>query len=855
MDFNQSRISERTEPDSADASLSDPELELPSGITPLSQLLQSAPPAEFTLEGDISLSSEGEVSHDLIAMGSNDSLTNLAIPAIPKSGSTLSLVPDMVDGTGWTTPPSSSSVSRVSSQALLPSSSRGRMESMDFGDVNPDVVALLSPHSRRATQPPKVTLISDTTDEAGTSQLLVPDMVSSTPAKGRRGQRNSRRLSAPKDVLCSSGSASSSGTERSPSRKGCIQRDLHAVDSGSPGASSSSSHPSPLAHSDVLPQTTRSNGIARRSPPTDRPPSLRRSVTTDQVAFQGHGRPASKSLSEHGSPVSRLVPVLGTRRNPRLNVFTGEPARSLSSQSIAGEGSFPTASDAWRRGNTPPQSRSGTPSSPQYSPLNRSRPRELPALSGTTLPRSYSALGTSSPRRLGVEGLFREEPSVIQRRSQSIDLGEGRALLDDGGSPGGSVDVLGPRTYRAFRAAGLIDRRPSASEESDPRPLPPRRPFTSTGFNSISGRETPTHSMETPYHTTSWKKTERAIAPAHDITSTRGHHRLGSEHDSVKSGFTRSSSDRFTHDNLHYGQQYKPPSPVSSSRTLISNSTSSAPYSNSVNGLRERHELERDALLAALAESKRTANELREENEQLGDRNNELERYIGQLEQKLAAYERRILREASDQDRTTSPYRLPVTRRAYGSELTVPSITNSLRGSRQGSPRHSPEPSRSAQLRAGVLRAHDSVTKTDDVTTNLTSPSRLERHHKSTFSDTSSILPQMMGAMSMLMNEKNPIGESPASSSNEEELNDEYEHFDETTEDTHRLPLPTSSTFARPTKEPRSRVTSNDSAPAASPTDSSFAMTSITDSPGSLMLRREDELHLNEFISLRDDSD
>lgn len=42
---------------------------------------------------------------------------------------------------------------------------------------------------------------------------------------------------------------------------------------------------------------------------------------------------------------------------------------------------------------------------------------------------------------------------------------------------------------------------------------------------------------------------------------------------------------------------------------------------------------------------------------------------------------------------------------------------------------------------------------------------------------------------------------------------------------------------------------------AASPTESSFALTSAPGSPGSMVLRTEDEIHLNDLMSLRDDSD
>lgn len=813
-------------------------------------------PGDDTIDGD--LDSEGEVSSDLIAISSSDSLTNLAIPPIPKSGSTLSLAQDLADHAQWSATPSPSD-SRVPSRYHTPALEEEEY-TLPLDGIDPTLEALLSPHHHhRPGQAPKVRLVSSSSNltVAPTQQTVVTDMVSSTPAKGRRSRRNSHRLSIPKDVMGSSGSASSSGTE-SPSRTGpAMRKDARGDFLPSPSLSSSSSNQlSPLEG----PLPRRDSTAAERNLFGERPTTLRRSITSDQVALQS--RPGVSELSS----IDRVPPSLGAKRNPRLNVFTGAPARSVSAQSAAGEESSSARTEGWGGCATPPHTRSSTQSSPQYSPQQRLRPRDLPTFSGASLPRSYSALGTSSSRRPGVEGLFKDQNySPSERRRQSIDDGRnvpGDYALTDGGLPGGG-DILGPRTYRAFQAAGLIDRKPRGMEEQDTHGFerPPRRPFTATGFTSRPGRESPSHSLESSYNLPAWKKLviDRPLAPAHDITgSYRGHHRFGSEQESIKSGLTRSSSDRFAPDHPTLGHQYKPPSPtVSSSRTLISSSASSAPYSSSVHGLRERHELERDALLAALAESKHTTNELREENEALRDRNQELERYIAQLEHRLAAYERRILREAVDHDRTPSPYRSASARRACGVELTVPSASRSALGRDANPDSHYPSPRlRNPPGRATLFRAQDSETNTDVGGNAAFSPSRMTRH-RHTFSDTSSILHQVPGAMSMLMNERNPIGDSAAGSSNEEEaddIDDINNHRDES-EDTHKLAVPANYTFTPTTKQPQSRAISDHLGTPVSPTDSSFAMTSITDSPGSLMLRREDELHLNEFISLRDDSD
>lgn len=97
--------------------------------------------------------------------------------------------------------------------------------------------------------------------------------------------------------------------------------------------------------------------------------------------------------------------------------------------------------------------------------------------------------------------------------------------------------------------------------------------------------------------------------------------------------------------------------------------------------------------------------------------------------------------------------------------------------------------------------------------------------------------------MSMLMNEQNPAIESLTGSSAED--GSPYDDIDDDDADESGSFEPTARLPRRDAKDrPFSPL------PAASPTESSFAHTSPPGSPGSLMLRTEDEIHLNELISL-----
>ncbi|KAG8758657.1 hypothetical protein FRC11_003271 [Ceratobasidium sp. 423] len=210
---------------------------------------------------------------------------------------------------------------------------------------------------------------------------------------------------------------------------------------------------------------------------------------------------------------------------------------------------------------------------------------------------------------------------ITRKRSASFDSSGSPTLTRDTSDPFAPHSIgpkrtgwLGPRTAKAFAAAGLIDKdRDKSSLYSGPR------------------SDTPSHRGGA---LNSWRTHgERNGGFGPGAGSVRSHSRLGSE--IVSPSFrTRSlaggdSSPSYRRSSLDHTA---PPSPVSTHRTLVSSATSSSQSQSALQTMRERHELETEALLLALAGSKRTERDLRSEND-------ELMSYIVQLERRIAILE------------------------------------------------------------------------------------------------------------------------------------------------------------------------------------------------------------------------
>ncbi|KAF9520892.1 hypothetical protein BS47DRAFT_413051 [Hydnum rufescens UP504] len=219
-----SRISEHTEPDTS--------LEV-SKVTPIFRNQGKSSIGLDTNPGDASedstfgqeLNSEDQVSKALVDIASSESLTNLNIPPIPKSGSILSLdrtldqtlpdasplvASDAVPGNGNEI--SATPDEREGGSILVTSS-----ESSDH-HMDADLATILSPHqydSRGTREPDRQ---DDPARSAGSARRDLTMVLSSTPAKKNTARRNSKAF-----TLGSGGSnVSPLSAEHSPIRNGDI---------------------------------------------------------------------------------------------------------------------------------------------------------------------------------------------------------------------------------------------------------------------------------------------------------------------------------------------------------------------------------------------------------------------------------------------------------------------------------------------------------------------------------------------------------------------------------------------------------------------------------------------------------
>ena len=263
--------------------------------------------------------------------------------------------------------------------------------------------------------------------------------------------------------------------------------------------------------------------------------------------------------------------------------------------------------------------------------------------------------------------------------------------------------------------------------------------------------------------------------------------------------------------------------------------------------LKEKHELETEALLAALSDSQRLTKMLRDENRELRERIQELE---DQLERTLCQMQRyqdsvpttprnhlpsaRLLSRTSFESRSRSGSPSDV-QRHFQSRLQS---TTSLSGTQSHSPSFKMQARDPSSCNSELLPSTvvcDLVTKSTDV-------KRL--------SSASSVFPTPPSNMAMLMSEEGVSSlvadRSSASAFSTGSISPPPPLLSKGSgRHSRQFSVPTSPTTSTPKKH---RV--NRSVSSGGDTTANFSMTEATGSPGSLRLRPEHELHLGDMVSL-----
>ncbi|KAL5637519.1 hypothetical protein ACGC1H_004066 [Rhizoctonia solani] len=475
----------------------------------------------------------------------------------------------------------------------------------------------------------------------------------------------------------------------------------------------------------------------------------------------------------------------------------------------------------------------------------------------------------------------RRSPSVstaiARKRSASFDLSGSPTFTRDTSDPFAAhsigskrTDWLGPRTAKAFAAAGLLDKdRERSSLYSGPR------------------SDTPSHRGGA---LNSWRTHgERNGGFGTGAGSVRSHSRLGSEIISPSfraRSLVGDSSPSYQRSSLDHTA---PPSPVSTHRTLVSSAPSSSQSQSALQTMRERHELETEALLLALAGSKRTERDLRAENDELMAYITQLERRIAFLEVEKEQAERSQSRAREYRWNTPSPSDVEtLDKRRHeilagrsstrgwnnSNKATVPGGRSPLYGRAPlsaGLPRSvsaasvyrstvaaepeiaSPKSSGTANsctpprnpslvsvstptrndvnqsLVEGSTRVHEDFDDWSERSFNQPPQSspRLEARNRLSSNSVASLVPQMPGNMSMLVHEQ------PGREFGEDGIS-------------FRSASPPSMAFVHPRSNTPKATPAN-----ISPVTADFSFNSIPGSPRSLRLGPEEEMHLADLISLQ----
>ncbi|KIM37772.1 hypothetical protein M413DRAFT_30695 [Hebeloma cylindrosporum] len=589
------------------------------------------------------------------------------------------------------------------------------------------------------------------------------------------------------------------------------------------------------------------------------------------------------------------------------------------------------------RSRTPSQltpggsSRTGT-----ASPIPRNRKRSMSVQERQTSSMTTSFKGRFVSSATNDHGIARPGSSLSA-------YGQGGGT---GGTPGPKMEWLGPRTAKAFRAAGLLDfdkdrereRERGGGEVERDRGAPSPSPLNHASGASALNRFASLRSASEYNPTHGRAHSRMAFSEVGGFTASSGAGRRGSGSFSAYGG-GGGGGDGYS----AAGLMESPTFTVSTSsrgrdRDTPKSSTSTAPTSVESFGyfgrdpdkterdrerdrdraemreLRERHGTEMAALLSALSDSQRTARVLREENSDLRDKvdrlsgvhqeNDRLRKLCDGLENECMGLRRDyadLQRESAGLARSTSSLRAPglapswsASSASSGFRTPVPKPGNSSPLVVDATPmfmqQQEEQDSEDHRFNDTII-IHDSIDDDDDdddgeeflprhgstdghrdsqqsigFPADKALPSSNTPSLRRRLSDTSSIFPIPPSNMTMLLHEDSNLG-SNRSSADHSQYNFPIAPPKPTTNNHTPIPIPqpqqqqhthvrslsksppvTYRNFAGPNYQTHSYNKSVTSTTSISPTTANFSI--ATGSPGSLFLRPEHELLLEDMESL-----
>ncbi|KAI0351114.1 hypothetical protein OH77DRAFT_969571 [Trametes cingulata] len=561
---------------------------------------------------------------------------------------------------------------------------------------------------------------------------------------------------------------------------------------------------------------------APRRPTTSTLPRIVRSAS-DRPAFPAAGKtglpspvsrtPSGRALSHSPERPASMGSTTSAQSHLRLQRTPSNDTRANSSmRRVDSGGSTENRKTAASRLMTPARSSvlsSSASASSSRPPLSRfnsaqgSSAWEAESVSPSS--RAPSSIGTA-PSRLQDHrpslDVDRPRPMGVRTRKRSSSVIEHRVTAPSpsySASPAPrAMDWLGPRTQKAFAAAGLLD----FDKESPGNTSRPASRFGTT--RSSIERE---RSRYTPSRMAFSEAGSSSSWGARSISRATGYADMGGP---------SSESPRTTF------------SSASTAPTSISASSSVQHMQSELQQLQDRHALETSALLNALADSQRTTKMLREENCQLRER-------LQFLEDKLADAEDRIQQLQYAQSPPAPP---PAPKSVYGRRFASPALSDN-----RSLPTHSRHGSflRAQPETYGDLSSSPEPNSLSPETPIDHSETFSRSHHKRV-SATSSIFAPVPNNMSMIMQEE---GMTPESISG---LSMHSSPPGSPTMVLGRVQPPPINTKPSPRASHMANKSISSSAGNISPTTANYSI--LTGSPGSLNLRPEHERHLGDMPSL-----
>lgn len=574
------------------------------------------------------------------------------------------------------------------------------------------------------------------------------------------------------------------------------------------------------------------------------------------------------------------------------------------------------------RSRTPSQlAPGGSLRSGAASPVPRNRKRSMSVQERQTSSMTTSSKGRFVSAAANEHGVARPESSLSVHAHA-------------GGSAGPKMEWLGPRTAKAFRAAGLLDfekdrdrDRERGGEIERDRGAPSPSPLNHTNGASALGRFTSLRSASEYNPTHARAHSRMAFSEVGGFTASSGAGRRGSGSFSAYGGgggdgysaagliesptFTLSTSSRGRDRDTPKSSTSTAPTSVSESFGYFGREPDRTERDRErerdraeIRELRERHSTEMAALLSALSDSQRTARMLREENSDLRDKvdrlsavhqdNDRLRKVCNGLENECMSLRRDYGDLQRESARSTSSLRAPGLAPSWSGSSTssgfrtpVPKPGNSSPLVVDATPifMQQQEEHDSEDRFNDTIIIHDSIDNDNDddddefvprhgsmdgdrdsqstaFPVDKMLPSSNPPSLKRRLSNTSSIFPIPPSNMTMLLHEDTNLG-SNRSSADHSQYNFQLPPKANTSnhtpiaiphpkQHTHvrslsKSPPVTYRNFAGPNYQTHSYNRSITSTTSISPKTANF---SITGSPGSLFLRPEHELLLEDMESL-----